>query len=109
MGIDLGSGDRGMTKHFLHTADVRAVHKKIGGKGMAQSVRMDIFDNAGFGCIIFDDALDAARRDAQATRRDAPTGRLYRLQFFIITEQLTFSLHFTRIRVNGVSIGDFLY
>ena len=48
MRINLGGGDAGMPQEFLHRADVSAVHKKIGGKGMAQSVRMDRFYDAGF-------------------------------------------------------------
>lgn len=50
MGIDLGSGDIGVAEHHLHSAKVRAMGEKMGGKGMAEHVWRDAFaDTCGGG------------------------------------------------------------
>jgi hypothetical protein len=37
--VDLRGGDGGMTKQFLHNADVRAAVEQVGGERMPQGVR----------------------------------------------------------------------
>ena len=58
MGVDLGGGDGGMSKHGLHAADVSSVCQKVSGEAVAQGVRMHIFDDASFGSIKFHNSLD---------------------------------------------------
>ena len=54
-----------MPEHRLDAADVSAVDEQICGEGMAESMRMDVFYDAGFGGVIFDDPLNAPRGEAQ--------------------------------------------
>ena len=60
MGIDLGGGDVGMTKHFLDDAEVGAAAEEVGGKGMAQEVRVGV-EVHGFSASL-DDLLEAFGR-----------------------------------------------
>lgn len=64
VGVDLGGGDVGVTKHRLNGADVGAVHKQVGGERMAQGMGADVFGDTGKTSIFFDDAGDGASRDA---------------------------------------------
>ena len=43
MGIDLGGGDIGMTQHFLHRAQIRAMSQQVGCESVTQNVRADAF------------------------------------------------------------------
>jgi len=63
--IDLSGGDGRMAKHNLHAADVGSIGQKIGSERMAESVRMDIFNDAGFGGVIFNNPLDAAGSETE--------------------------------------------
>lgn len=60
VGIDLGSGDVGVAEHGLDGAEIGAIHKEVGGKTMAESVRGDMLGDAGKLGISLDDALDGA-------------------------------------------------
>jgi hypothetical protein len=64
MGVDLGGGDRGVSEHRLDAPDIRSIGEEIGSKGVPQRMRVDIFDDAGFGGIVFDDAFDTSRCQA---------------------------------------------
>jgi len=57
MGINLSRGYGRMAEHGLDRADVGAVDEQIGGKGMAQGVRVNVFDDSGFGGVVFNDPL----------------------------------------------------
>ena len=65
VGIDLRRRDRGMAEHGLDTPDVGAVDEEISGKAVAERMRMDIFDDAGFGGVVLDEPLDAARSETE--------------------------------------------
>ena len=58
VGVDLGGGDGGVAEHALDAADVGSIGKQIGGKTVAQGVRMNIFDKTCFGSIKLDDSLN---------------------------------------------------
>jgi hypothetical protein len=47
MGVSFGGTDGSMAKKLLNIADVRAVFKKMGGKGVAQAVNRSFSDNPG--------------------------------------------------------------
>jgi len=51
MGIDLGGGDVGMAQHHLNGADIRTPIQEVGGEGMAQSVRGNLFADSCFESI----------------------------------------------------------
>ena len=53
VGVNLRGSNRRMSEHCLDAADVGAVHQEIGSKRMAKCMRVDIFNNTGFGGIIF--------------------------------------------------------
>ena len=65
MGINLSSRDGRMAEHSLHRTDIGTVDEQICGERMTQGVRMDIFDQAGFGRVEFDDALDRSWGQSQ--------------------------------------------
>lgn len=56
--------DACMAQKSLHTANIRAVLQKIGGKTMANSVWRHLFGNAGFDGVFFNDALNRARGES---------------------------------------------
>lgn len=58
VGVDLGSADVGMAEHGLDGAEVSAVHEEVGGEAVAESVRGDVFRDAGLLCVGLDDAFD---------------------------------------------------
>ena len=43
VGIDLGSGDVGMTQHLLNGAEISSSLQKVGCEGVAESMRGDPF------------------------------------------------------------------
>ena len=54
MRVNLGSGNIGMAKEFLHRPQIRAVHQKIRGKAVAQHMRMNFFGDSGcFGPVFY--------------------------------------------------------
>lgn len=65
VGIDLGRRDRGVAEHGLDAPDVGAIDEEVGGEAVAERVRMDIFDDAGFGGVVLDEPLDTARSEAE--------------------------------------------
>ena len=69
VGIDLRGGDVGMAEHGLNSAKIGAVHEKVGGEGMTQSVRADVLSDAGHAGVFFDDTLDAAWGEAAEIAR----------------------------------------
>ncbi len=46
MGVNLGGGDIGVAQHHLHPAQVGAVSKEMGGKGVAEDMGADLFVDA---------------------------------------------------------------
>jgi hypothetical protein len=46
VGIHFGGGNAGMAKHFLHGPQVGAAFHQVGGKGMPESMRRNIFGDA---------------------------------------------------------------
>lgn len=63
--IDLRGGDVFVAEHGLDASDVGAVFKEVGGETVAQGVRVDVFDDAGLGGAVANDALYCARGEAQ--------------------------------------------
>ncbi len=43
MGVDLSRGDVGMTQHLLDDTEVSTIIQEVGGKGMPQEVRVNVF------------------------------------------------------------------
>ena len=43
MGVYLCGGNIGMTQHHLDGAEIGAMFQEVGGKGVAQGVRADLF------------------------------------------------------------------
>ena len=60
VGVDHGGADILVPKKFLYGADVVAVLKEVGGKGMAEGVGADAFLDACFLGGFFDGALEAS-------------------------------------------------
>ena len=54
MGIDLGSGDIGMTKERLDGTDVSAVGEQVGGKTVANDMRGDFLEIPASTALCFD-------------------------------------------------------
>ncbi len=65
VGIDLGSGDRGVAKHRLDASNIGAISEQIGGKAVAEGMGVDVFQDTGFGGIVLDDAGDTAGGQAE--------------------------------------------
>lgn len=57
MCVDLGGGDIGVAEEGLDGAEVGAVAQQIGGERMADSVGSNLFGNAGFDGVVFDDSF----------------------------------------------------
>lgn len=74
VGVDLGGRDVGVAEEGLDGAKVGAVHKEVGGEGVAQGVGGDVFGDAGGAGAGFDDALDRAGREAAVIARGAGGG-----------------------------------
>lgn len=62
--VNLGGANVGVAKHSLDAAEVGAVHQEVGGEGVAEGVRGDVFGDAGGSCVVVDDALDGAGGEA---------------------------------------------
>ena len=60
MGINLRSGNAGVSQHGLNTADVRAVLQQVRGEAVAQGVRSNFFNNSGRAAVFFHNPLDLA-------------------------------------------------
>ena len=52
MGVDLRRGDGCVSEHRLDASDIRAIGEEIGRESVPKRVRMDIFDDAGFGGVV---------------------------------------------------------
>lgn len=72
VGIDLGGSDRGMTEHGLDRPDVSTIDEEVGGKAMTQRMGMNVFEDAGFGSIVFDDTGDTSRGEAHGVTFTIP-------------------------------------
>ena len=66
--INLRGGDTGVSQHRLHRANVGATHEQVGGKGMAQGVRRDVFGDARLNGIVLDQTLDGTGSQARVLR-----------------------------------------
>lgn len=62
--VDLRGGNGGVAEHFLDGADVGAVNEEFCGKGVAENMRRDAFDNAGVKGSCADDVFDRDGREA---------------------------------------------
>jgi deoxyinosine 3'endonuclease (endonuclease V) len=58
VGVNLGSGNIGVAKHALHSAQVGAVAKKVGRERVTQNVRGNLFLNAAENGVFFYNSLD---------------------------------------------------
>jgi len=58
VGVDLRGPDVGVTKHFLHGANISAAHQQMCGEGMTKDVGSHVFLDSGFACIILDQHPD---------------------------------------------------
>ena len=67
--VDLSGADVGVAEHGLDGAEVGTVHEKVGGKGMAQSVRRHMFRDAGEASVFFDNSFYASCGDAAVVTR----------------------------------------
>ena len=67
--VDLGGGNVGVTEKGLDGTQVGTIHKKIGGKTVTQSMRSDMFGDAGVASMSLDDALNAARGETAIVAR----------------------------------------
>ena len=61
--VNLGRGNGGVTEHRLDASNVGAVGQEVCSKTVAQSMRMNIFHNSGFGRIVFYDSLNTSLGD----------------------------------------------
>ena len=64
MSVNLGGRNVGVAKHGLDGAEVGAVHEKVSSEAVAESVRRNMFRNAGFAGVFLDNALDRAGGEA---------------------------------------------
>jgi len=55
MGVNFRCGDGFVPQHFLHRSEVCSAFHKMGGKGMTQGMRADIFADTCPLCKVFDD------------------------------------------------------
>ena len=53
MGVDFSGRNRLVSQHTLDGAEVGTSFQQVGGEGMAEGVRTDIFGDAGFLCQLF--------------------------------------------------------
>ena len=63
MGVDLRGRDVGVAEELLHGAEVGAVHEEVGGKAVAEEVRVDLVRDARLCGACDDEALDGALGD----------------------------------------------
>ena len=85
MRVNLRGGDGRVAEEGLHRADIRAVLQEIRGKGMAQGMRGDLFDNPGKQAIFFYYTLDGAGSET--------CGRISNFEFRI-SNFTTLAFHF---------------
>lgn len=70
MGVDLRGADVAVTQHHLHRAQVGPAAEQVGGKGMAQGMRADLFADAGAESRFLDDLPEADAGHGFATAGD---------------------------------------
>ena len=63
MGVDLGGGEAFVAQHLLYGTEVGTILYQFGGETMAQTVRRDIFLNAGLLYRLFDKLEDRYARE----------------------------------------------
>ena len=61
--VDLRGGDVLVAEQRLHRAQIGAAFEQVGGKGVPDDVWGDLARDARPDCVLFDNALDAARRE----------------------------------------------
>jgi hypothetical protein len=54
-GVDLGGGDRGVTQHLLHGAEIGAPRQQMGGEAVPERMRTDIAAQSCGWHVPFDD------------------------------------------------------
>jgi len=69
MGIDLCGGDVGVAEERLDRTEVGAVHEEVGGERVSQGVGRNVFGDAGFFGVFFDEALDGTGGEATIVAR----------------------------------------
>ena len=62
MGVDLSGADAGVAEHFLHRAQVAGRLQHMGGKGVAQHVRVNVLAESGLDGPAIEPQLHAAWR-----------------------------------------------
>lgn len=77
--VDLGGGNVGVTEERLDGTQVGAVHKEVGGKAVTQSMRSDMFGDAGVASVSLDDALNAARGETAIVARGGRDLEIFRI------------------------------
>lgn len=82
VGVNLGSGDVGVSEHGLDGADVGAVHEEVGGEAMAQGMWGNVFGDAGHFGVFLDDAFDGTRGETAVV-----AGSIDRLKIATIIEK----------------------
>ena len=60
MGVNLSGRNIGMSQEGLDGADVGAVHEKVSRERVTESVRSNVFYDAGGARVFVDDALNRA-------------------------------------------------
>lgn len=60
MGVNLSGANVGVAEHGLDRADVGTVHEEIGGEAVAESMRGDMFGDAGRAGVFFDNTFNRA-------------------------------------------------
>lgn len=61
VGVNLGGTDIGVTEEGLNRAEIGAVHEEISSKAVTQSVRSDMFGDAGRAGVFFNNTFNATR------------------------------------------------
>src|SRR5579859_6148272 len=97
VGVFLGGGEGLVAEEFLNGAEVGAIGEKMGCKGVAEGVRMQIPIHVDETDVFFDDAADGALRETASgvieehglgVRRDAATAAAARgLQEQLLTKR----------------------
>jgi hypothetical protein len=54
-----------MAEHSLYASDISAIGEKVGGEAVAKGMRVDILDDTGFECVVFDNTLDRTGSESQ--------------------------------------------
>ncbi len=65
MGVDLGSGDGGVSEHSLDGSYVRTVLEEVGSEAVTEGMWMDILHDTSLGGIVFHESLDTSGSESE--------------------------------------------